>query len=84
MPVPDGLTTYRWLLLGGVLNAGATTPVGRFLHARPEATFGRQLRSAVRDGVVELVASPVVSAHVAGALAPDGAPRLADRRALRS
>ncbi len=58
-----GVSTYRWLLLGGVLNAGATTPVGRFLHARPEAVLGRQLRSAVRDGVLVLVASPVVAAQ---------------------
>ncbi len=57
-----GVSTYRWLLLGGVLNAGAATPVGRFLHARHEAVFGRQLRRALRAGEVRLHASPVVAA----------------------
>ncbi|TYP88028.1 flavin-containing monooxygenase [Blastococcus xanthinilyticus] len=57
-----GVSTYWWLLLTGVLNAGASTPVGRFLHARHEAVFGRQLHRAVRAGKVRLIASPVVAA----------------------
>ncbi len=56
-----GVSTYWWLLLSGVLNAGAGTPVGRFLHDRHEAVFGRQLRRAVRAGTVRLLASPVVA-----------------------
>ncbi|SEK94571.1 putative flavoprotein involved in K+ transport [Blastococcus sp. DSM 46786] len=57
-----GVSVYWWLLLGGVLNAGASTPVGRFLRARPEAVLGRRLRRAVREGAVRLIASPVVAA----------------------
>ncbi|RZU33621.1 flavin-containing monooxygenase [Blastococcus saxobsidens] len=71
-----GVSIYWWLLLSGVLNAGATTPVGRFLHERHEAVLGRQLRRAIRSGAVRLIASPVVAA--------DGPRvRLADGTALR-
>ncbi|WP_164704445.1 flavin-containing monooxygenase [Blastococcus litoris] len=57
-----GVSTYWWLLLTGVLNAGARTPVGRFLRHRHEAVFGRTLRRALRRGAVRLVPSRVVSA----------------------
>lgn len=67
-----GVSTYWWLLLSGVLNAGAGTPVGRFLHARHEAVFGRQLRSALRAGVVRLVPARVVSADGARVCLADG------------
>lgn len=71
-----GVSVYWWLLLGGVLNAGAGTPVGRFLHDRHEAVLGRQLRRAVRAGAVRLLPSPVVAA--------DGPRvRLADGTSLR-
>ncbi len=71
-----GVSIYRWLLLSGLLNAGAGTPVGRFLHARHEAVLGRQLRRAIRAGQVRLIAAPVVAA--------DGPEvRLADGTSLR-
>lgn len=57
-----GVSIYWWLLLTGVLNAGASTPVGRFLRARPEAVLGRGLLRAVREGAVRLIPSPVVAA----------------------
>lgn len=68
-----GVSTYRWLLLSGVLNAGAGTPVGRLLHARPEAVFGRQLRRAVHAGTVGLVAARVVGADGGRVRLSDGA-----------
>jgi putative flavoprotein involved in K+ transport len=68
-----GVSTYRWLLVSGVLNAGAGTPVGRFLHARHEAVFGRQLRRAVRAGAVRLVAARAVGADGGRVHLSDGA-----------
>ena len=38
-----GVSVYWWLLGTGILNAGASTPLARFLRHRHEAVFGRQL-----------------------------------------
>ena len=66
-----GVSIYWWLLLSGILNAGASTPLARFLRSRHEAILGRQLRGLVRAGRVRLVPHAVVGAD-------GGSVRLAD------
>ena len=67
-----GVSIYWWLLLTGVLNAGADSPVGRLLRSRPEAVLGRELRRAVHRGAVRLVRSRVVAAGGSRVCLADG------------
>ncbi|TQN40927.1 putative flavoprotein involved in K+ transport [Blastococcus colisei] len=57
-----GVSSYWWLLVSGILNAGASTPVARFLRSRHEAILGRELKREVRAGRIRLAPHRVVAA----------------------
>ncbi len=67
-----GVSMYWWTLLTGVLNAGSSAWVSRYIRRRGDAIVGRQLRELVERGAVRLVAHRVVSGAGDRVICQDG------------